>query len=106
VQDLDYVCPMLYPSGFQYGIRGYRTAVAYPYEIVRLSLENAWTRTRVDRQRFRPWIQGFRDYAFDRRAFGPAQIKAQIRAAEDFGSNGWMVWNPRNTYSGDVFLPE
>ena len=25
---------------------------------------------------------------------------AQIRAAEVFGANGWMLWNPRNIYSG------
>jgi hypothetical protein len=51
--------------------------------------------------RFRPWLQAFRDYAFDRRPFGAAEIRAQINAAERFGSNGWMLWNPRNVYSRD-----
>ena len=31
---VDYISPMLYPSGFQFGIPGYRNPVANPYEIV------------------------------------------------------------------------
>jgi hypothetical protein len=26
-------------------------------------------------------------------------VRAQITAADEFGSNGWMLWNPRNDYS-------
>jgi len=96
---LDYISPMLYPSGFQYGIPGYRNPVAAPYEIVSLSLRNARKRTGLSPLRFRPWLQAFRDYAFDRRTFGAEAMRAQIRAAEDFGANGWMLWNPRNVYS-------
>jgi hypothetical protein len=25
-------------------------------------------------------------------------VAAQIRASHEFGSNGWMLWNPRNRY--------
>ncbi|MGH9609509.1 MAG: putative glycoside hydrolase [Bryobacteraceae bacterium] len=96
---LDYISPMLYPSGFQYGIPKYRDPVAHPYEIVRLSLDRARERTNLDPIRFRPWLQAFRDYAFDRREFGRAQIQAQIKAADSFGSDGWLLWNPRNVYS-------
>ena len=96
---LDYISPMLYPSGFQKGIPGYRDPVAAPHEIVELSLRNAQKRTGLPALRFRPWLQAFRDYAFDHRVFGADEISAQIRAAEEFGSNGWMLWNPRNSYS-------
>jgi hypothetical protein len=27
--------------------------------------------------------------------------EAQIKAAEKFGSHGWMLWNPRNSYSAN-----
>jgi hypothetical protein len=100
IKVVDYISPMLYPSCFQYGIPGYRNSVAYPYEIVHNTLENAQRRLHVSPKRFRPWVQAFRDYAFDRRAFGPDQVQAQTRAATDFGSDGWMLWNPRNIYSG------
>ena len=98
---LDYLCPMLYPSGFQFGIPGFRNPVANPYEIVKLSLDQAAKRTGLSTNHFRPWLQAFRDYAFDRRVFGAAQISAQIKAADDFGSGGWMLWNPRNAYTAD-----
>jgi hypothetical protein len=96
---VDYVCPMLYPSGFQFGIPGYRNPVQHPYEIVYLSLERTVARTRVPPVRFRPWIQGFRDYAFGRKLFGAAEIRAQIDAAQKAGADGWMLWNPNNRYS-------
>ena len=103
IQAVDYISPMLYPSCFQCGIPGYRDSVAYPYEIVHDTLEHAEGRLHVSPKRFRPWLQAFRDYAFDRRLFGSDQVKAQTRAASDFGSDGWMLWNPHNEY-GDLGL--
>ncbi len=96
---LDYISPMLYPSGFMYGIPNFRDPVAHPYEIIRLSLDRARERTKLDPVRFRPWLQAFADYAFDKRQFGEAEIQAQIKAAQDFGSDGWLLWNPRNSYA-------
>ncbi len=96
---VDYISPMLYPSCFQFGIPGYRIPVQHPYEIVFLSLQNARERSGIPSIRFRPWLQAFRDYAFDHREFGAGQIRAQIAAAEKFGSDGWMLWNPRNQYT-------
>ena len=98
---LDYISPMLYPSGFQFGIPGYRNPVANPFEIVYLTLKKAQERTQLPSVRFRPWLQAFRDYAFDRRHFAGKEIKDQIKAVEKFGSNGWMLWNPRNNYGTD-----
>ena len=97
---VDYISPMLYPSCFQFGIPGYRNPVAHPYEIVFLSLQNARERG-IPSIRFRPWLQAFRDYAFDHREFTGTQIRQQISAAEKFGSDGWMLWNPRNQYTAD-----
>lgn len=98
---VDYLSLMLYPSGFQFGIPGYRNPVAHPYEIVSLTLKKAQERTKIPAVRFRPWLQAFRDYAFDRRYFYGPEIRSQIKAAEEFGSNGWMLWNPRNVYKDD-----
>jgi len=98
---LDYISPMLYPSGFKFGIPGYRIPVAHPYEIVYLTLKKAQNRTHLPPIRFRPWLQAFRDYAFDKRQFNGQEIREQISAAEKFGSHGWMLWNPRNIYTTD-----
>jgi hypothetical protein len=101
VPHVDYLSPMLYPSGFQYGIPGYRMPVSNPYEIVYLTLKRAQERTNLPSVRFRPWLQAFRDYAFDKRYFGDKEISDQIQASNQFGADGWMLWNPSNTYTSD-----
>lgn len=98
--NVDYLSPMLYPSGFQFGIPGVRNPVTNSYAIVRDSLDVAQTRLKISPKHFRPWLQAFRDYAFDKRLFGADEVAKQIRAADDFGSNGWMLWNAGNIYSG------
>lgn len=95
---VDYISPMLYPSGFQFGIPGYRNPVRHVREVVHLSLDRAQQRTGLPPVRFRPWLQAFRDYAFGGLAFDFDEIRAQIDAAEEFGSDGWMLWNPNNRY--------
>lgn len=95
---VDYLAPMLYPSGFQFGVGEYKNPVKNPYEIVYLSLRKAQIRSGLPAVRFRPWLQAFRDYAFDRRHFKDFEIAAQIEASRDFGANGWMLWNASNVY--------
>ena len=96
---LDYLSPMLYPSCFQYGIPDFRDPVAHPLEIVALTLKHAVDRTGLSPLRFRPWLQAFADYAFDRREFTDKEIRQQIDAAEAVGADGWMLWNPHNRYT-------
>ena len=95
---LDYISPMLYPSGFTWGLPGCTNPVADPAQIVRRSLAEAKRRTGLPGVRFRPWLQAFRDYAFDRRDFGAEEVRAQIEAAQAADTDGWMLWNPRNRY--------
>jgi hypothetical protein len=102
---LDYLSPMVYPSGYHLGIPGYRNPVAHPYQVVYESVRLIRLRSAGHPVRVRPWLQDFRDYAFDRRPFGPAEVRAQIRAAEEAGSVGWMLWNPRNVYTAAALAP-
>lgn len=102
---VDYLSPMLYPSGFQFGIPGYRHPIQHPYEIVHLSLERAAQRAGLPAVRFRPWLQAFRDYAFGGQAFDADEIAAQVKGADDFGADGWMLWNPQNRYSAEGIAP-
>jgi len=104
VQAVDVVSPMLYPSGYQFGIPNYRNPVKHPYEIVYLSLKRAQERTNAEPRRFRPWLQAFRDYAFRGGDFKEDRMRIQIQAADKFGSSGWMFWNPRNIYPTGKFV--
>ena len=110
VEDLatavDIISPMLYPSGFQFGIPGYRNPVDHPYEIVRLTLDECNRRTANTAVRFRPWLQAFTDYAFGGKVFGADEIGKQTKASRDARTDGWMLWNPRNVYSTNDIKPE
>ncbi len=99
---VDYICPMLYPSSFRKGIPASPMPLDHIDKIILLSLRRAGERSGLAPNRFRPWLQAFRDYRFDHRWFGPVEVKTQIQAADAFGSDGWMLWNPRNVYAQDA----
>jgi hypothetical protein len=103
---VDFICPMVYPSGYHLGIPGYRNPVTHPYQVVFESVRLIRKRTAPYLVRVRPWLQDFRDYAFDKRAFGPAEIRAQMKASDDAGGIGWMLWNPRNEYTAAALTPK
>lgn len=100
---VDVVCPMVYPSGYTWGIPNHRNPVKSTYEIVYLSLKRAQERTGVSPLRFRPWIQAFRDYAFRGGDYKEERMRLQIKAAYDFGASGFMFWNARNIYPDGRF---
>ena len=95
---VDYICPMLYPSGFYRGSVTFSNPAAHPYEIVRMSLKKGIARG-VAPSKFRPWLQSFRDYAYSRHQYREHEIAAQIRAAEQLGASGWLLWNPSSRYT-------
>lgn len=102
VDVVDYVSPMLYPSGFKFGIPGHKNPMATTvdiYSTIHLTLDRCVMRTHANPKKFRPWLQAFRDYAFGRIVFGPNEVSAQTQGADDAGADGWMLWNPHNFYS-------
>jgi hypothetical protein len=48
------------------------------------------------------WLQAFSDYAFDRRKLGKLELAQQIKASEDAGTNGWLLWDMRNRYFTEI----
>ena len=96
---VDYISLMLYPSGFRYGIPGRAQSAgrSLPHRS-RSRLKKRSSAPDFPARQFRPWLQAFADYAFDHRQFGKTQLHEQIKAAEDAGAQGWLLWNPRNTY--------
>jgi hypothetical protein len=103
--NLDVLSPMLYPSTFASGLPNdggaYANAVAFPYEIVEKSTRRAVVRTRAanPQAEVRPWLQDFADYAFDRRTYSVAEIRAQMAGARVAGGRGWLLWDPLVKYT-------
>ncbi|HEY4010838.1 MAG TPA: putative glycoside hydrolase [Acidobacteriaceae bacterium] len=101
VDKVDYLCPMLYPSGFAHGIPGHAKPLATSDDIhatVKLTLDRGIARTNINPLKLRPWLQAFRDYAFGGLVFGPEQVATQVSAAAADHTDGWQLWNPRNNY--------
>jgi hypothetical protein len=103
---VDYLSPMVYPSGYHLGIPGYRNPVENPYHVVFESVRLIRKRSQDHPVQVRPWLQDFRDYAFDRRIFGVNEVRAQINASDDGGGIGWMLWNARNDYTAAALHPK
>ena len=95
---VDYICLMVYPSGYHLGIPGYRIPVSHPREVVYLTIEQAKKRLNGHAEKFRPWLQNFRDYGFDRRPFTEEEIRLQIQACREAKTSGWLLWDPSNMY--------
>lgn len=98
----DFVSPMVYPSHYWPGFQGFKNPADYPYEVVKYSLDKGAEILETDhfisatssRPHFRPWLQDFDIGA----TYTAAKIEAQIKAARDAGTSGWILWNARNVY--------
>jgi hypothetical protein len=106
----DRLLPMVYPSHYYAGMYGFQRPNAHPYEIVRISMQDAVERTRRVKQggakvgEVVPWLQAFTaDYLKDGNRYGPAQLRQQIQATYDSGLKSWVLWNPGSNYA--VYRP-
>ena len=94
-REVDYIAPMLYPSHWAPGEYGVSHPNGQPYAIVRRSLADFKRQTKGTGARVVPWLQ---DFSLGVR-YGPAQVRAQIRAARDLGIREFLLWDPLVTYT-------
>jgi hypothetical protein len=92
-EPFDLVCPMVYPSHFARGEYGIPNPNASPYATIKKSLADY--KKRIPNKLVRPWLQ---DFSLGHR-YGPAEVKAQIKAARELGYNEYLLWNASNRYT-------
>ena len=97
---LDVLSPMVYPSHYPAGAYGYDNPDVFPYEIVDLAMADFNTKARAVNPEIeiRPWLQDF-DYLS---AYEPADVEAQMKATEEAGLKGWILWNANAEYTTEV----
>ena len=100
----DYLCPMLYPSGFASGSFFFKYPSKHPYEVIYRSLKHI--DNQIDLKRVRPWLQYFKDYTHVKKHYKKFEINEQIRATEDVNTSGWMMWSPSSKYHLEYFKKE
>lgn len=111
LQDLaplvDYVNLMIYPSHYEEGnipVEGHPND--FPGETVTHTLERAEELLPGTASKMRPWLQDF-DYPIEGFSdYGPAEVRAQIEAAESAGATGWLLWNAAGEFEVSALEPE
>ena len=106
----DYIAPMPYPSLWWPGFLGLDNPTAHPYEVMLGSIESGdpFFQGEGKRALQRPWLQDHTDPWQGARVveYGPEEVRAQIRAAEDSGMvAGWMLYDSANTYTEGALRP-
>jgi hypothetical protein len=93
-QHLDAIYPMVYPSHFGAGEYSLRDPNAVPGVTVARALRDFRRDLRGHDTLLVPWLQDFplgRDYSLE-------DVRAQILAARDAQSAGFLLWNPEGVY--------
>jgi hypothetical protein len=111
LQDLmplaDYVSLMIYPSHFEEGnipVEGHPND--FPAETVTYTLERSQEWVPGTMKKMRPWLQDFTYPLEGYSAYGPAEVRAQIDAAEAQGVSGWLLWNAAGEFQVSALSPD
>lgn len=102
----DVVLPMVYPSHYYQAMYGASHPNSEPYKVVRRALEDGQRRSEKmgkGTAEIRPYLQAF---TLGRPRYTPEHVREQIRAANDIGITGWVLWNPRSDYNPRIFEKE
>lgn len=102
---VDVLLPMVYPSHYPRGSFGIAHPNADPYQTLVTALGYGVRRSaRIeDAALIRPWIQ---DFSLGDPPYGPAHVRAQIRAVYDSGLSEWILWNPSSRYTEEALADE
>jgi hypothetical protein len=103
ITQVDYVCPMIYPSHYGPGNYGYANPNAYPYEVVKKALLDGLEKSDDSSVIIRPWLQ---DFNLGSPRYGSKEVRAQINATYDAGLEEWILWNAGNRYTKEAILPK
>ena len=98
---LDYVAPMLYPSHWGPGEYDVADPNGQPYEITLASSKDFVRQVRGSGARIVNWLQ---DFSYGR-TYGPAEVRAQIKASRDAGVDEFILWDAAVTYTADALEP-
>lgn len=101
-QNVDIICPMVYPSHYYKGQYNIADPDSKPYETILHSLLDAkekLAKAQVNTV-VRPWLQDFSLLSH----YNRQELMAQIHAVEDVGLNQWLFWNPQNNYDVSKYL--
>ncbi|MGI9539061.1 MAG: putative glycoside hydrolase [Miltoncostaeaceae bacterium] len=96
-RNVDYIAPLVYPSGWGPGEYGVESPSTQPLAIVQASVGDFVQQTEGSGARVVPWLQ---DFTLDV-PYTEGSIRAQIEGAKLAGVDEWIFWDPEVTYTTD-----
>lgn len=104
-RNVDIVSPMIYPSHYYSGHYNIKNPNANPYEVIKAATADATRRLEGTGAIYRPWLQDFSLKGMPP-AYGPEEVRAQIKAVEEQGYNEWILWDPSVKYTEGALQPQ
>ncbi len=107
--EIDYQCPMIYPSHYGPGYFGYPVPDANPAGTITHALTDALKRNAplAEPAIIRPWLQSFTaTWINGHIPYGAHEVRRQIDAALALGIEEYMIWDPSNVYPSGAFYTE
>ncbi|OQX56180.1 MAG: hypothetical protein B5M53_02845 [Candidatus Cloacimonas sp. 4484_209] len=92
---VDFIYPILYPSHFADNFMKDKKKAHRTYSIIYESIKKGRTLLRHTDCKIIPYIQGF---DWKQSKLGNNYIEVQMKASEDAGAEGWIVWNAKGEY--------
>ncbi len=99
-EQVDFVCPMVYPSHYNPGEYGLAIPNDAPYETITFAMREA-KKMLGGVSKLRPYLQDFSLKGRGKR-YAAKEVRAQIQASADQGIVGWTLWNARCSYTLDA----
>ncbi|PZE20968.1 putative glycoside hydrolase [Paenibacillus xerothermodurans] len=105
-QNVDVICPMVYPSHYSAGWFGVNVPDAAPYVTINGAMQH--THKKLEpigdlKPVIRPWLQDFTaSWVKGSIKYGKHEIEEQIRGLKDNGIDEFLLWNAVNTYTPNV----
>ncbi len=94
-RNVDYIAPLIYPSHWGSGIFGIADPESEPRKVIQESVRIFNEQVEGTGARIVPWLQ---DFSL-RVAYGPKEVCAQIKGAQDEGVGEWIMWDALVTYT-------
>lgn len=104
-QQVDYICPMIYPSHYSTGNYNINHPDLNPYDIVHHALKDAIEKNEELKKQhqstaiIRPWLQSFTaKWLHPHLKYDQEQVQKQIKAAQNLGIEEYLLWNSKCKY--------
>lgn len=103
----DVLSPMAYPTHYKCGEFGVNDPSGEPYLVYFDTIRKGLGHLNGKKIIVRPWIQDFSIssiYNCGKKVnYDVKKVKDEIKAGNDLGVRGFMLWSPRNKYTTEVF---